>query len=497
MASCAAPGNPAVSVSKIFGAVALLGILAKSFRRNSPVLIICFLFLPYLKEKKVAPTLADEGLPACTLYASPFGSDANSGSEARSPKTLQGAAALARAGSVVCLMGGTYPLSSAFLPPGSGTPSAWIVYRNYGDASVEFVWKGAADAAPMFKLGNGNFPSGPAYLEFRGLHLDGAGRAGDGFFCRGGHHLRFIDNRISHTGGSGIGSIQCDYLTAEHNVIDHNGYIPGGARSNAKYYSWTSGISFNSNQWYDSYNGFHNVIAGNVVAGEVDQSTHHTDGNGIILDLSDRTYKRKSANTPPALVVNNVVYGNGGRCIEAYIVTNFWFVNNTCYKNNLDASIGKSAAISVIDSEGGYVINNITVVRNTGDRCYDEAIATANIHYYRNLCFGSAERPGSSDPSQIFYADPLFVHPPYFDPMAKDQYAKALEPPLLGDGLALQATSPALHKGIDPATLQDLPEPIATDLKKYLYVDIRGNPRRHRDSPDLGAYQSTLPGLSE
>jgi len=31
-----------------------------------------------------------------------------------------------------------------------------------------------------------------------------------------------------------------------------------------------------------------------------------------------------TANTPPVLIINNVVYGNGGRCIHAYIVTNFW-----------------------------------------------------------------------------------------------------------------------------------------------------------------------------
>jgi len=354
---------------------------------------------------------------------------------------------------------------------------------------VKFVWTGPSDASPIFKLGDGHFPSGPAYLEFRGLHLDGSGKAGDGFFCRGGHHLRFLNNSISNTGGSGIGSIQCDYLIADHNVVDHNGYIPADAGSNAKYYSWTSGISFNSNQWYDSYKGFHNVISGNIVAGEVDQSAHHTDGNGIILDLSNRTYKRESASTPPALVINNVVYGNGGRCMEAYVVTNFWFVNNTCYKNNLDPSIGKSAAISAIDSESGYVINNIAVVRNSRDLCYGEEKATANIHYCQNLCFGSPDNSDSSDPLVILYTDPLFVRPPYFHPTAGEQYVKTLAPSLLGDGLALQAASPALHKGIDPAALPGLPEPISTDLKKYAYVDIRGNPRPQSGSSDLGAYQ--------
>src|ERR1700732_875988 len=225
----------------------------------------------------------------CSLYASPSGSDQNSGGSPALPKTFFGAAAASRPGSVVCLLGGTYSLSSAFKPPMSGTPSAWIIYRNYDDAPVKFVWAGAADASPMFDMNGGKFPSSPAYLEFRGLNLDGGGKAGDGFFCRGSHHLRFIANSISNTGGSGIGTIQCDYLMVDHNTVTHNGYIPAAAASNASHYSWTSGISLNSNQWYDSYRGFHNVISNNIVTDEVDQSAKHSDGNGIILDLTNRT----------------------------------------------------------------------------------------------------------------------------------------------------------------------------------------------------------------
>src|SRR4029077_7692612 len=235
---------------------------------------------------------------SCSIYASPSGKDENSGASAESPKTFAGAAATTRPGWVVCLAGGTYVLRSTFAPPTSGTPSSWIIYRGYSDTPVKFVWAGAADASPMFDMNGGRFPSGPAYLEFRGLNLDGGGTAGDGFFCRGSHHLRFIANSVSNTGGSGIGAIQCDYLMIDHNTISHNGHIPAMAGSNASHYSWTSGISLNSSQWYDSYSGFHNIISNNIVTGEVDQSAKHSDGNGIILDLSDRTYNYRSANTP-------------------------------------------------------------------------------------------------------------------------------------------------------------------------------------------------------
>src|SRR5437762_555066 len=109
--------------------------------------------------------------------------------------------------------------------------------------------------------------------------------------------VRFYDNVISNTGGSGIGTQNCDYVTADHNIIAHNGYIPAGADPNiAQYYSWTSGISYNINQCSDSYDGLHLIIANNIVVGEVDQSPNHkdangrhTDGGGIILDYDTDT----------------------------------------------------------------------------------------------------------------------------------------------------------------------------------------------------------------
>jgi Domain of unknown function (DUF4082)/Bacterial Ig domain len=420
----------------------------------------------------------------CTLFASPSGSDANSGTTATTPKTFAGAAAVTKPGSVVCLHGGTYNLSSSFSPPSSGTPSSWIVYKSYGDGGVNFIWTGAADASPMFRLGTTSFPSGPAYLEFRGLNLDGRGNAGDAFFCQGGHHLRFIENTMSNTGGSGIGTRECDYLTADHNVIHHNGYMPA-ATSVPQWYGWTSGISFNSNQWFDTYGGFHNIISNNIVVGEYDSSSNHSDGNGIILDLSNGSYVAATANTPPALIINNVVYGNGGRCIHAFVVTNFWIVNNTCYKNNLDSTLKNAGSISTNNSHDGYFINNISVAWNGNNPAYIQEDTNTNLHYYADLYFGSAVTFTSSFPSQFVQADPLFVAPPS---LAGGQYATALAPSLLDNGLNVLSGSPARGKGIDPSTLTNVPAAIITDLQKYIYTDINGK-TRIRGSFDLGAYQ--------
>ncbi len=420
------------------------------------------------------PVTVNNGTTAsdCTLFASPSGNDANSGSSSSAPKTFTGAAAVTQPGSVVCLLGGTYNLSSTFYPPTSGSPSSWIVYKNYGNSPVNLVWTAGAIAQPMFKFGSGTFPSGPAYLEFRGLNLDGQNNALDGFFCLGAHHLRFIGNVINNTGGSGVGAVRCDYLTSDHNLINHNGYL----------YGWTSGISYNTDMWFDTYTGFHNIIANNIIVGEFDGSTNHTDGNGIILDLG--------GNTPANLIINNVVYGNGGRCIQSLNHINFWIVNNTCYKNNLDPSLGNAGAFTSQGSSNGYFINNITVAWHSNNPSYDQEGSNSNIQYYADLYFGSPNNFSYSDPSQFIQADPLFLTPPVFDPNALGQYATALSPSLLGTGLTLvPLLSPALGRGIDPSTLSGLPATIIADLKKYIYSDINGKARPQGGGSDLGAYQ--------
>jgi serralysin len=438
------------------------------------------------------PPNAEHFCAEYTLYASPTGDDQNTGTSPSSPKTLLGAAAAAQPGTIVCLLAGTYSLSDSFVPPTSGEASAWIVYKSCGDGPVNFVWTGAADAQPMIKIGGGKFPSKPSYLEFRGLNLDGRGKALDGFFCSGAHHLRFIDNTIVNTGGGGIVTVTCDYLTADHNVVHHNGYIPADAGKNAEYYSWTSGISFNSNQWFNRYDGFHNIIANNIVSGEVDQSPKHTDGNGIILDLSNRTYDYGSANTPPALVLNNLVYGNGGRCVMAYTVTNFWIMNNTCYKNGLDISVNAVGSITTNNARDGYILNNIVVSNRGANPSYDQQNNNTNIHYYSNLNYGSHNELKEEPPSSVFIeADPMLLNPPQFDAEAERQYENTLAPSQLGNGLLLQPTSPVLGKGVDPVTLPKLPEAILSDLKKYIYADIKGNPRPRGGPFDLGAYQAS------
>jgi hypothetical protein len=160
-------------------------------------------------------------------------------------------------------------------------------------------------------------------------------------------------------------------------------------------------------------------------------------------------------------------------------------VNNTCYKNNLDSTLGNAGSFSTNNSHDGYFINNVSVAWNGNNGAYVQEGTNANIHYYADLYFGSAVNVVSSFPSQFIQADPLFANPPS---LAGGQYATALAPSLLGDGLNLLSVSPARGKGIDPSTLANVPAAIVTDLRKYIYTDINGK-TRVRGSFNLGAYQ--------
>ncbi|PYU64539.1 MAG: hypothetical protein DMG49_26405, partial [Acidobacteria bacterium] len=117
---------------------------------------------------------------------------------------------------------------------------------------------------------------------------------------------------------------------------------------------------------------------------------------------------------------------------------------------------------------------------------YEQSGTVSNVRYYTDLAFGASNNFSYSDPSQFLQADPLLLNPPI---LGAGQYATALAPALLGNGLTLLPLSPAYNRGIDPSTLSGLPAAIVSDLKKYIYTDINGNPRPQGGGGDLGAYQ--------
>ena len=424
-----------------------------------------------------AGTTSTTSSAACTLYVASNGSTSNSGTTPTSAITLLQAADVAVAGDVVCIEPGSYSLTSTFAPRNSGNANAWITYTNYNGGVVDIVWTAGANASDqnMFHMYSATFPDGPSYITFEGLTLDGQNIAENGFFCQNSHHLRYLQNTIINQGSAGIGSVKCDYQTADHNVIFHNGYKGG----------WSSGISYNSNQFYDTYTGLHNVVSNNIIAAEFDGSSNHTDGNGIIMDLSNGQYQ--PGTTPPDLIVNNVVYGNGGRCIENNYVSNSWVVNNTCYDNNLDLTLGKVGSISNISTSASFYVNNISSSWNGEWPFYQGGTASTGLTYANNLIYGGTNSGTAS--TGFTTGNPDFVSPLSYNATAGGQYANTINPGTLGNDLQLTSSSPAINAGIDPTTLTTNSS-LQSDMGVYIYMDILGNSRPHGGPFTLGAYNA-------
>ena len=463
----------------------------------------------------------------CTLYAAAYGGDTGQGTLSQ-PISFFGAAQSATAGAVVCLLGGRYELPCTVYIQNGGTPSAWITFKNYGDGDVLMVWKGGLICGdfPMIKLDSTRAGAqATSYVQFMGLTLDGQGTALDGFACVSNHDLRFSGNAIVNTGGAGIATVGCNYVVADHNILNHNGYLPAGAPAG---FSGTSGISFHSNACTDAYAGLHFVAADNIIVGEVDQvdgtsRSQVTDGNGIIIDGN---LSCSSGAVPPAsLVVNNLIYGNGGRCIEANQVSNAWLVNNTCYINNLDPNVagGTAGSISSQNSTSTYFVNNISVSWQGTNPPYELLNGSTGANFITNLSWGgrcffdaTSTPPGSGTGtdfcafpnSGFLLADPQFVNPPHFDGTTPGQY-RTERPPSAGpsfsmgsssctassmscvvsSAFAIGANSSAMNVvGTDPTSLVSQGSAIWNDLASWVYSDINGN-ARGGGKWDLGAFQ--------
>ena len=369
---------------------------------------------------------------------------------------------------------GTYNISSTIYPNHSGNEGAWITYTAAnGPGTVSIVWTGGTSSGGIFES-NSSSLTGPSYIVYENLTLNGQNGISAGLSCSGAHHLKYLNNTIENMGEAGIMAVHCDYIISDHNTVYHSGYNQG----------WSSAIDYAYLGAYDTYAGIHNVISNNIVAGEFDGSSYHTDGNGIILDDGgDAT----PANTPASLIVNNVAYGNGGRCIEANTVSKAWVINNTCYANVLDLTLGKAGNLTNASSNTSVYVNNL--VYSWGNEFSFNIFGSAitNLSFSNNMTYNG---PNSGTPSSGFTtADPQFINPPTYNATAGGQYANTISPAALGDGLDLQSGSPAINAGIDPISLAGSNSELQSDLRAYIYTDIKGNSRPVGGPFTLGAYQ--------
>ncbi len=369
----------------------------------------------------------------------------------------------------MCLLPGTYRLTHELHITRGGTPASWVVYRSFKGRAL--VTAKAPLGGPLIQV-----IAPAAYLQFSQLSFDGGTTkaAGALYIADHTHHIRVLNNTIEHMTVGGIESHEADYVTMTGNLIYRFGDGPG----------WSSGISFNNGDgawWYDRKPGFHNVIAKNVITGGVDNSIHHTDGNGIILD--------QGGSIPPTLIANNIVYMNGGRGIESFQISGpVYVINNTLYKNGLDLRLGGLGELVAVAATNQIWANNIVYAWNPR---YTYLQNSSTVALVSDAQYGGRDAYGISTiaSGQLKSAAPLFRNPPYVDPSNDLQWRTPPAPLSLGEGLALQSRSPLIDTATDPRTLPGLDLALLAGINTWVMTGIDGTPRPVGSGFDYGAYE--------
>ena len=311
-------------------------------------------------------------------------------------------------------------------------------------------------------------------LVFSDLKFDGSTLGNNAVHCKpGSYRIQFLRNTVQNTGAAGFSGSGCDYVTVDHNLFYHVGYGTG----------WGSAVTFNTFVWADTAAGFHSYVTNNIISGTSDESTYHSDGNGIIMD--------GGGNAPTVLIANNLVYENGGRCIHNFNVQNVWIVNNTCYKNGLDSRLGATGEFTNYNAQNIHLINNIALAW-TGRYPYKVQSSSA-VSFSRNSAWGGLTSivPSTvlSDPTQLRTTQPEFLNAPSVDATQDQQQRQALAPWLTGTSFAELAGAPLVDSGTDPQTAPGVTTALLTGLKAYVLRDLAGTARPQAGVFDFGVFE--------
>ncbi len=370
---------------------------------KSPFIAFCFLLL------------FNHIILSQTLYVSENGNDSNDGKTTKTAlRSLQKAADVVKAGETVWIGEGTYTSAdtsngSAVLSiKTSGKPNAWI------------TWKAMKGTNPTIRpVGWGGIQISGSYHVLDGLSVVGNNDAivllqaqedakkakpnpyfnTNGIFVNGRtnkptdkpHHVIIRNCTVSKCAGGGIVGIEMDYLTIEDcKVYDNAWFMRYGG----------SGITTLNNWAFDDAAGYHVVIQRNLVWNNKtlvpwDKINKLSDGNGIILDVTDQnqvngatnpnadavvkptgnasidtTQKAMTSAKPQrpewkgrALIANNVSAFNGGSGIHTFRTKYVDIINNTTYWNG---QIVGYQELFPNRSEDIVILNNIIVPRPGG-----------------------------------------------------------------------------------------------------------------------------------
>lgn len=287
------------------------------------------------------------------LYVATTGSDSNPGTQAQPLKTITRADVLAKAGYVIHVAPGTYPVAA------SGLQSNGILTTKSGTASarIKFV-SDVKGAAKIVVSGTGiTWSSKGSYVDIDGFDISGTGRHG---ILAGGSNLTITNNFIhdltvtggcNGSGGAGIDTYgPVGNIVISGNILRNIGFkfigncnfVHGIYVANANNTITNNLVSgagaVGINQWHGATGG--TIVNNTVVHNKI----------GILLGQGDGG--ATGAGSANNYVANNVVYDN-----KTYgIVEGGQMGGNNRYVNNLVNSSGTN--VSVKGAVSGTISSN-------------------------------------------------------------------------------------------------------------------------------------------
>jgi parallel beta-helix repeat protein len=175
------------------------------------------------------------------------------------------------------------------------------------------------------------------------------------------HQIIVRNNVVYNMPGAGVGGSYADWLTFENNRVSNSSwYTPYG--SSPMGVLLAKDVDTNTTAYKIVFRGNHISGSGNLFPCNCFSFIQPTDGNGLILDLFRSTAGGLAAYSGRSLITNNVITDNGGRGIHIFNSQNADIVFNTLVRNNTIAITG-DGELSSQRSRNVRAYNNIVVAR--------------------------------------------------------------------------------------------------------------------------------------
>lgn len=371
-------------------------------------------------------TTPSSATPSIFFVDTNGGNDSNAGTEASPWKTIQKAHDVMIPGQTVLVRAGTYIRSNYYTIVQinrSGTAAGYITYKAYpGErpklkSTVRVNYNGFEVRANYIVVDGFEIEGHSADVDLAGAKADQEARQAGGPFTAYStsngisfgrnnttdpvvHHVVARNNYVHDHPAGGINALNADYVLFEDNFSANNGR-----------YSYVGGSGLNLYQLrnFDNNNeDYHNIIRNNISTGNTNEIPcacfgyrQPTDGNGIIVDVTNGT-----GYTGRTLIVNNLIYNNGGRGIHVFKSSNVDIIYNTTFRNSTIDITGEG---EITTQEAGNVRVQNNIMFASDNRPVNLVLNVTNVIFDYNIIFGGTRFTANGGVNNRINTDPGFV----------------------------------------------------------------------------------------